>query len=83
MMSSTLKRFSSSSRLARPHHRAPASQLWFIRMWRPDRRFSSTVMWANSSMFWNVRAMPRSAVWLGLRPISERPFHVIFPCWGR
>ena len=30
---------------------------WFAR-WRPSSRFSSTVAPSNSSMFWNVRAMP-------------------------
>jgi hypothetical protein len=36
--------------------------------WRPMSRFCSTVACSNSSMFWKVRAMPRSATWCGDRP---------------
>ena len=59
-------------------------------MWtcRPSMMFSSTVMCRNSSMFWNVRAMPRRAIVPGLvRTRLRSPrfplWKTISPTWGR
>ena len=72
MMSSTRRRLSSSSFLAGPHHSDPASQDRCIRAWRPSSRLSMTVICGNSSMFWNVRAMPSPATLSGRRPLRLR-----------
>ncbi len=36
-----------------------------VRVWRPTRTFSSTVMLWKSRMFWKVRAMPASVTLWG------------------
>ena len=83
MMSSTRRRFSSSSRLAGPHQIAPASHERCIRTWRPVSRLSITVIPGNSSMFWNVRAIPRPATTSGRRPRIDSPFQRMSPVCGR
>ena len=40
---------------------------WSVTYW-PVEMFSRTVMWAKSSMFWNVRAMPSCAILSGRLP---------------
>ena len=54
----------------------------FMRTCRPSMRLSSTVMPRKSAMFWNVRATPRSATWLGLRCVTSAPSSRIRPVSG-
>jgi hypothetical protein len=56
--------------------------------WRPSMRFSSTVMFRKSSIFWNVLATPKRAIRLGAVRVSSRvaspsTCSVILPIWGR
>ncbi len=83
MISSTLRRFSISSRCAGPSQTLPAIHDRFMRWWRPSIRLSSTVIAPNSSMFWNVRAMPDWAIRYGFSPMMSSPCHRICPCCGR
>ena len=82
MMSSTLRRTSISSALAGPSHSAPENHEVFVRTYWPSEMFCSTVMWGNSSMFWNVRAMPRAATLSGRRPTMLSPRHRTSPDCG-
>src|SRR6266511_1597722 len=54
-------------------------------MWtcRPSMRLSSAVRFANSSMFWNIRAMPILAMWWGSMRAMSRPRNRIQPASGR
>ena len=42
-----------------------------------------TVIPGNSSMFWNVRAIPSPATMSGRRPMSDSPFQRMSPRCGR
>ena len=53
-----------------------------MRMCRPSNRLSRTVICGNSSMFWNVRAMPRAAALSGRSPLMLLPCHRMSPDWG-
>ena len=46
---------------------------------RPTMTHSSAVMPWNSLMFWKVRAMPRRAIWCGLRPWISSPWKRMVP----
>src|SRR5207237_500079 len=49
----------------------------------PTRTFSSTVMWGNRRIDWNVRAMPRATIALGRSPTRLAPSNVRRPLSGR
>ena len=48
-------------------------------VWSPTMTFSSTLMVPNSSMFWNVRTMPRRARRSGGSPEMSLPSSVTLP----
>ena len=80
MTSSTLARFSSSSRRARPNQIACSRTVAFIFRLRPVMMLSSTLIPRNSAMFWNVRAMPSAAVSCVSMSCRGLPRKVIVPC---
>src|SRR3989442_1129598 len=61
MMSSTRRRWVTSSFWASPQYTNDASTPDRMWTWRPSIRLSSTVMPLKSAMFWSVRATPRAA----------------------
>ena len=74
MISSTLRRCSSSSRRAPvSQYSEPATKPLFRRWWRPTMMLSRTVMWWNSARFWNVRPIPSAARASGLKPPDILP----------
>src|SRR5450631_1614172 len=67
MISSTLRRCSSSSRRAPvSQYSDPVMKLFFSKWCRPTMMLSSTLIWANSARFWKVRPMPSDGRALGL-----------------
>ena len=54
----------------------------FMCTWRPSMMLSSTVMPANSAMFWKVRAIPSAAICAGRAPVMSLPSKVIEPVSG-
>ena len=50
-----------------------------VRTCRPTITFSTAERFANKRMFWNVRAMPRSATWFGFKPESGAPSKMNVP----
>ena len=68
MIVSTASRWRTSSRRTPGRNSISASGLVRMRVWRPVSRFSTTVMSANSSPCWNVRATPSRAISCGARP---------------
>src|ERR1700694_655519 len=61
MISSTLRRCSTSSRIAGPKRRSCQTKPLRIFSVRPAMMLSSVVMLLNRATFWNVRAMPPAA----------------------
>ena len=50
--------------------------------WLPVKTFSITVISAKSLIFWNVLAMPVSAIWCGFRPVISSSLKSILPFVG-
>ncbi len=82
MTSSALRRCSTSSRCAGPHHSACSRKLLRILRLRPVMTLSSTDMPLNSAMFWKVRAMPCSAARCVSMRLRTSPRSVMRPCCG-
>ena len=62
-----------SSRATEGRPSRMASGFWRERRCRPISTLSNTVWPVNTLVFWKVRTTPSSAIWLGLRPISDVP----------
>ncbi len=82
MMSSTRRRWATSSFWAMPQYTKDESTPDFIRTWRPSIRLSSTVIPRKSAMFWKVRATPSSATWLGLTWVMSADSSMMRPVSG-
>jgi len=60
---------------------APGTEVrWRVSV--PTSTFSSAVIWANSRMFWKVRARPRAVIWWRFRPARFRPSKRTSPSVG-
>ena len=76
-------RVDTSSRRSRGVWRIASNGLAFMRVCRPTMTFSSAVMFWNSRMFWNVRAMPAEVMRCGGWFEICRPSKRILPLVGR
>ena len=81
-MSSTAARSASSLLRAGPIQNEAASIPYVTACARPSIRLSITVRFSNSSMFWNVRAMPAAAFLCGRRPRMSSPRKLTLPSCG-
>src|SRR5688572_26673093 len=66
----------------RPPWRAARSTAPRMREWTPTRTLSRADSRRNTSVFWNVRAIPRNAMVWGVRPTSDSAPNRIVPVAG-
>ena len=82
MIFSVFSRASISARRVRPVKNRSLHRPVLRCVWRPISMFCSTVAYSNSSMFWNVRAMPSDAIWCGGCSVSTLPSNSMLPVVG-